>query len=64
DAYNQGLSERRAAAVRSYLVGQHQVDPSKLKAVGKGKRELLSDYAPSADIQRRVRIVNDGGGAG
>jgi OOP family OmpA-OmpF porin len=64
DAYNQSLSERRAAAVRSYLVGQHQVDPSKLKAVGKGKRELLSDYAPNADIQRRVRIVNDGGGAG
>ena len=63
DEYNQSLSERRAAAVRGYLLREHGIDGGRLQAVGKGKRELLAGYPPSAEIQRRVRIVNAGGRA-
>lgn len=59
--YNQVLSERRAAAVRGYLVGRHEIPASRLEAVGRGELELLPGYPPDADVQRRVRIVNRGG---
>ena len=62
EEYNQSLSERRAAAVRGYLVNQHRIDARRLDAVGKGEHDLLPTYAPNADIQRRVRIVNGGAG--
>jgi OOP family OmpA-OmpF porin len=38
DAYNQALSERRAEAVRDYLVGKG-VDSSRVQAVGRGEAE-------------------------
>jgi len=40
DAYNQKLSERRANAVKDYLVSQG-VDASRLQAVGKGESEPI-----------------------
>jgi OmpA-OmpF porin, OOP family len=60
DAYNQALSERRAQAVREYLVEQHHVQPQRLEAVGKGERDLLDPANPDAAVNRRVRVINLG----
>jgi OmpA-OmpF porin, OOP family len=60
DNYNQSLSERRAAAVRAYLVEQHHVEPQRLEAVGKGKADLLDPANPAAAVNRRVRVINTG----
>lgn len=42
DAYNQGLSERRAASVASYLLSQG-LAPDKLTSEGRGEREPVAD---------------------
>jgi outer membrane protein OmpA-like peptidoglycan-associated protein len=42
DAFNQGLSERRAAAVVEYLVGKG-VERERLEPVGKGESEPIAD---------------------
>ena len=62
-ASNQGLSERRAAAVRNFLVQRYNVDASRLTAVGMGESQPL---VPTGDEvaqprNRRVQIVNVGG---
>ncbi len=61
DAYNQGLSERRARAVRDYLVEHHGIDAGRITAEGHGKRDLLyhggSDQAQA--MNRRVEIAVD-----
>ena len=56
DAYNQGLSERRANAVRNVLVNQYGVDGSRVNAVGYGKTRPVADNATDAGraINRRV----------
>ena len=41
DKYNQALSERRAAAVKEFLVGQ-QIDPNRVYTEGKGKTQPVS----------------------
>ena len=56
DAYNQGLSERRASAVRAVLVNQYGVESSRVQAVGYGESRPVADNA-TADgraINRRV----------
>lgn len=55
-AYNQQLSERRAAAVVQYLA-QRGVGAERLQAQGKGFSELLKPEDPLAAENRRVRIV-------
>jgi outer membrane protein OmpA-like peptidoglycan-associated protein len=57
EEYNQQLSERRAAAVRDYLVRTHGIEPDRVVAAGKGKRELYRPDAPMADENRRVSFV-------
>ncbi|AGX87012.1 outer membrane protein OmpA [Candidatus Symbiobacter mobilis] len=42
DAYNQGLSERRAAAVRNYLVSKG-IDAARVKAEGMGETKPVAD---------------------
>lgn len=42
EAYNQALSERRANAVKAYLVSKG-VDPQKIYTEGKGKRQPIAD---------------------
>ncbi len=37
DKYNKNLSQRRANAVKSYLVNKHKIDPARITAVGHGK---------------------------
>ena len=58
--YNQGLSERRAQAVRDYLVERFRVDGTRVSAIGKGEDELLVPDEPKAASNRRVRVVNSG----
>ena len=56
--YNQGLSERRAAAVRDYLVTKFHIDQLKLESNGFGSRELLDPRHPEDGVNRRVQITN------
>jgi OOP family OmpA-OmpF porin len=62
-AVNQVLSERRAAAVRSYLTSRFGVDAGRLIAVGLGQTQLAVPTADGVDEprNRRVQIVNIGG---
>lgn len=56
DAYNQGLSERRANAVRDVLVNEYGVGSERVNAVGYGETRPVADNA-SADgraVNRRV----------
>ena len=57
DAYNQGLSERRANSVRSYLVS-HGVDASKLTTVGYGESSPIADNGTREGraLNRRVEL--------
>lgn len=59
-AYNKALSDRRAASVRRYLI-DNGVSASRLRAVGKGKSELLNPNDPYAAENRRVEILATGG---
>ena len=56
DAYNQGLSERRANAVRNVLVNQYGVDGDRVNAVGYGETRPVADNATDSGraINRRV----------
>src|SRR5690606_32732828 len=57
---NLDLSERRAQAVRQYLVTNFGINPARLNAVGRGQDELLiqtPDETPEAR-NRRVQIIN------
>jgi outer membrane protein OmpA-like peptidoglycan-associated protein len=58
EEYNQGLSERRAAAVKAFLVSKGSIEPGRLEASGRGKRELKDPAAPLDGINRRVEIRN------
>jgi outer membrane protein OmpA-like peptidoglycan-associated protein len=64
DAHNQGLSERRAAAVRRFLVEEGQVAAARLDARGYGKTRPLPDVAQDTEEgrarNRRVEFVNLG----
>lgn len=56
DAYNQGLSERRANAVRDVLVNQYGVEGSRVNAVGYGESRPVADNATDSGraVNRRV----------
>jgi len=58
EQYNQGLSERRAAAVKAYAVSQG-VPSSRLVTIGKGFNEPIADNETDAGraANRRVEIV-------
>lgn len=61
DTYNLRLSQRRADAIKRYLIEQFRVEPSRVLAIGYGKEQLLDRAHPFADQNRRVQLVNFGG---
>ncbi|HYH22787.1 MAG TPA: OmpA family protein [Azospirillum sp.] len=59
-AANQVLSERRAGAVKDYLVRRHRIAAARLDTAGMGEREPADAANPAAAANRRVEIVNLG----
>jgi outer membrane protein OmpA-like peptidoglycan-associated protein len=57
-AFNQKLSERRAIAIKQYLVDNFQLPPANLRAVGYGKQRPKNKMDPYAPENRRVEIEN------
>jgi len=53
--YNQGLSERRAESVKSYLTGQG-IGSSRLVASGKGRSDPVADNDSAAGRQQNRRV--------
>jgi len=58
EPYNQALSERRAEAVKSFLVEQFKLSPSHLLAIGYGRERLKNSADPFGSENRRVQVVN------
>lgn len=56
--YNEVLSQRRAAAVVSYIVRNFKLDGSLVSSKGMGERQLLDQSNPEAGVNRRVEIRN------
>lgn len=57
--YNQGLSERRANAVRERLINEHDIPASRLTAVGFGEERPAVTNDSSANKARNRRIEAD-----
>jgi outer membrane protein OmpA-like peptidoglycan-associated protein len=59
DKYNQALSERRAAAVKAYLVKQGVVDNQRITSVGYGESKPIADNKTNKGRfeNRRVEIL-------
>lgn len=59
EAHNQDLSDRRAAAVRSYLMATHGIAEARLEAAGLGESRPVGDNATPEGRQqnRRVELV-------
>ena len=55
-AYNQTLSEQRAASVRKYLVQRFPLQPDALISIGLGETQLKRPAEPNAGINRRVEF--------
>ena len=63
DAYNQDLSERRAAAVRTWLVEVAHINPSQIDTVGFGSSRPIAPEGQGPDAQQpnrrvEVRVLN------
>ena len=58
DEYNQGLSERRAEAIKRYLMQKFGLAAENLVTAGYGKTQLKNTADPFADENRRVQVVN------
>jgi outer membrane protein OmpA-like peptidoglycan-associated protein len=56
DAYNQQLSQRRAASVRAYLIEACGIEARRLRDAGFGKRRPIAGTDPFAPENRRVQF--------
>jgi len=58
EEYNQSLSERRADAIKKYLIDKFGLNGADLVTVGYGKSKLKDPAQPLAEANRRVQVVN------
>ena len=58
ESYNERLSDRRAEAVKRYLVERLNIPAENLATTGYGKRHLKNPDQPYAAENRRVQILN------
>ena len=56
EAYNQALSERRAYAVRDYLIDKKDIDPRRVTAVGYGESKPTATNDTDTGRQRNRRV--------
>jgi outer membrane protein OmpA-like peptidoglycan-associated protein len=56
DTYNLTLSQKRALAVKTYLVLQHGIPAENLRTVGLGESALINPRNPLAAENRRVQF--------
>jgi len=56
ESYNLTLSQRRAAAVKDYLVSVHGIDAARLKDIGYGEFRPIEGMDPLASENRRVQF--------
>lgn len=57
-AYNLHLSQRRAEAVRQFLIATFAIDANRLTAKGFGERYLKNPQRRRSEENRRVQVVN------
>lgn len=55
--HNQALSERRAVAVKDYLVTRRKMDADRIETTGWGEERLKDPLNSAAAVNRRVEIV-------
>ncbi|HJZ20236.1 MAG TPA: OmpA family protein [Bradyrhizobium sp.] len=58
EAFNQGLSERRADTIKRYLTEKFGIAGKELVTVGYGKSKPKDPNAPMDAVNRRVQVVN------
>lgn len=58
DDYNLTLSQRRALAVKSFLIESFNITNDKLVAIGFGEEELKDVDFPDSGLNRRVQVTN------
>ncbi|MEA2446220.1 MAG: hypothetical protein QOJ12_3512 [Thermoleophilales bacterium] len=58
ESYNQELSERRADSIKRYLTEKFGIAGTDLVTVGYGKSKLKDSNVPTAEVNRRVQVVN------
>jgi OmpA-OmpF porin, OOP family len=58
EAYNQKLSEKRAAAVKEYLVQKHGIDAARIDTVGYGLDKPVADNKTKKGRQQNRRAVS------
>ena len=58
ERYNLNLSERRAQAVKKFLIERYGLSADNLMAVGYGKEQPKDKADPFSELNRRVQVVN------
>ena len=58
DEYNQGLSERRANAVKTKFVQDYGIDANRISTVGYGEKRPIADNNTSAGRQKNRRAIS------
>lgn len=56
DAYNADLSQKRAQAVKNYLMNNYNIAAERLIVVGKGEDYILAGKTPNDPLNRRVEF--------